>query len=108
MQNNIIKVEVKHAYTMFPKKPVILGKGEDTYGIVSWTVLDVLEGEPKTDFYDGVTITGYYEEEIDSSKNYTILAKEVEHEKYGIQYELMFIGCLLYTSPSPRDGLLSR
>ena len=92
MQNNIIKVEVKHAYTMFPKKPVILGKGEDTYGIVSWTVLDVLEGEPKTDFYDGVTITGYYEEEIDSSKNYTILAKEVEHEKYGIQYELMFIG----------------
>ena len=23
-------------------------------------------------------------------------------------YSTMFIGCLLYTSPSPRDGLLSR
>ena len=92
MQNNIIKVEAKHAFTMFPKKPVILGQGENTYGIVSWTILDVIEGEPKADAYDDITITGHYEEEIDSTKNYTILAKEVEHEKYGTQYELMFIG----------------
>lgn len=93
MQSNIIKIEAKHAYTMFPKKPTVLGCGEDTYGIVAWTVTDVLEGEPKTDdFNDEITVTGYYEEEIDFSKTYTILAKEVEHEKYGVQYQLLFIG----------------
>lgn len=91
MQNNIIKVEVKHAYTMFPKKPIILGRGDNTYGIVNWTVVDVIEGEPKTDIYDNITVTGSYEEEIDPNKTYTILAKEIEHEKYGLQYELKFI-----------------
>jgi len=95
MQNNIIKVEVKHAYTMFPKKPIILGRGDNTYGIVNWTVVDVIEGEPKTDIYDNITVTGSYEEEIDPNKTYTILAKEIEHEKYGLQYELIFIGDII-------------
>jgi len=91
--SDIIKVEVKHAYTMFPRRPIVLGQGEDVYGIVAWIVTDVLEGEPKiNDFNDEITVTGYYEEEIDPSKTYTILAKEVEHDKYGIQYQLLFIG----------------
>jgi exodeoxyribonuclease V alpha subunit len=92
MVNDIIKVEAKHAYTKFPKKSIILGTGEDTFGIVSWTVVDVIEGVPMTDVYDNITVTGYYEEEIEYGKTYTILAKESEHEKYGVQYELLFIG----------------
>jgi exodeoxyribonuclease V alpha subunit len=92
MINDIIKIEAKHAYTKFPKRPIILGVGEDTFGIVSWTVVDVIEGIPATDIYDNITVTGYYEEEIEYGKTYTILAKESEHEKYGVQYELLFIG----------------
>jgi exodeoxyribonuclease V alpha subunit len=107
MQNNIIKIEAKHAYTMFPKKPTVLGRGEDTYGIVCWTVTDVIEGEPKTDLYDAITVTGTYEEQIESNKTYTILAKEIEHEKYGIQYELMFIGEILdFTSVGNQKAFL--
>ncbi len=107
MQNNIIKVEAKHAYTMFPKKPIVLGRGEDTYGIVSWTITDVVEGEPKTDIYDAIIITGKYEEEIEPNKNYTILAKEVQHEKYGTQYELIFIGEILdFTSIGNQKAFL--
>lgn len=92
MQNNIIKIEAKHDYTLFPKRPIVLGKGDNIYGVVSWIVTNVIEGEPHTDSFDCIKVTGYYEEEIDVNKTYTILAKEVEHEKYGIQYELMFIG----------------
>ena len=62
MQSNIIKVEAKHAYTMFPKRPTVLGVGENTYGVVAWIVTNVLEGEPNVnDFNDEITVIGYYE-----------------------------------------------
>ena len=32
---------------------------------------------------------------------------EIETDKATVEYEA-YTGCLLYTSPSPRDGLLSR
>lgn len=83
---------MRHNHTLFPKFPSILGTEDSTYGIVVWNVISVLEGNPKIDKYDNITITGTYEEEIDSTKVYTILAKEKNHEKYGLQYELMFIG----------------
>ncbi|MFA7689154.1 MAG: helix-hairpin-helix domain-containing protein, partial [Bacilli bacterium] len=92
MSDNIIKIEARHAYTLFPKKPIVLGTEENTYGIVSWNVNNVIEGDPLTDAYNNITITGEYEEIIEIGKVYTILAKEFEHEKYGIQYQLLFIG----------------
>ena len=95
MSDNIIKIEAKHAYTMFPKKPTILGTEDNTYGIVSWNVINIIEGNPNTDKYDNITVTGVYEEIINFNKIYTILAKEVDHEKYGKQYQLIFIGEVL-------------
>ena len=91
----IIKIQAKHGFTLFPKQNVVLGKGENIFGIVKWNIVDVLEGNPTADGLDNVIITGKYEEEIDTSETYTILAKEVEHPQYGKQYELMFIGKLL-------------
>ncbi|WP_313069919.1 AAA family ATPase [Lacrimispora sp.] len=58
----------------------------------------VLEGEPATDNWGGLVIKGTYEEEINPANDYTIIAKEVEDEKRGKQYELMFIGQLINLS----------
>lgn len=96
--SNIIKIEGRLNRILFPKYPVILGKGDDTFGIVSWYPMLVLEGEPAPDNWGGLVIKGTYEEEIDPSKDYTIIAKEVEDEKRGKQYELMFIGELINLS----------
>lgn len=107
MENKIIKVEVKHNRTMFPKFPNILGTEDNTYGIVSWVVIQVLEGEPIFDRYDNLTIVGTYEQEIDLNKTYTILAKETFHEKYGQQYELLFIGEIIdLSNTSNQKGFL--
>lgn len=107
MINDIIKIEAKHAYTMFPKKPIVLGNSDDSFGIVVWTILDVVEGSPNADIYDNITVTGYYEEEIEYGKTYTILAKETNHEKYGVQYELLFIGEIInFTSIGNQKSFL--
>ena len=93
--NGIIKVEARHEFTLFPKYPIVLGKGDDNYGIVKWSISNVIEGEPIADKNDCITVTGGYDEEIDSLKTYTILAKEIEHSQYGKQYQLIFIGEIL-------------
>ena len=96
--NNIIKIEARHEFTLFPRYPIILGKEDNNYGVVKWSVLNALEGEPITDKNDCVTITGSYDEEIDGIKTYTILAKETEHPQHGKQYQLIFIGEILNLS----------
>ena len=98
MNEKLIKIEARHAFTLFPRYPAILGTEDNKYGIVKWNVLSVIEGDVEMDKNDITTITGTYEEEIDPTKNYTILAKEVIHEKYGKQYELLFIGEVLNLS----------
>lgn len=98
MNSNIIKIEGRLNRILFPRYPTVLGKGDDTFGIVIWYPMLVLEGEPATDNWGGLVIKGTYEEEIDPSKDYTIIAKEVEDEKRGKQYELMFIGELINLS----------
>jgi len=95
MTDDIIKVQARHAYTIYPRFPAILGKEDNNFGIVKWNILSIIEGEVETDKNDIITVTGNYEEEIDTNKDYTILAKEIEHEKYGKQYQLIFIGELL-------------
>ncbi len=96
--NNIIKIEAFHEFTLFPKYPAILGNEENNFGVVKWSIINVLSGEPVTDKNGCVTITGKYEEEIDTTKRYTILAKEIEHSQYGKQYQLIFIGEILNLS----------
>lgn len=92
--SNIIKIEAKLNRVLFPKYPEILGK-DNTFGIVSWCPVNVIEGDPIIDSWGGLIVKGTYTEEIDYHKNYTIVAKEVTDKQRGTQYELMFIGELL-------------
>lgn len=92
--SKIIKIEAKLNRVLFPKYPEILGK-DNTFGIVSWYPLNVIEGDPVIDSWGALIVKGTYTEEIDYNKEYTIVAKEVYNEQRGTQYELMFIGKLL-------------
>ena len=53
-----------------------------------------------------------YRPEIDSLRAIAVIAVIIYHAKINLfGYQLFpggYLGCLLYTSPSPRDGLLSR
>ena len=57
---------------------------------------------------------GDYEKAIEYHEKHLKIAKEIAHqaeegEAYGnLANAFQSMGCLLYTSPSPRDGLLSR
>lgn len=92
--SNIIKIEAKLNRVLFPRYPEILGK-DNTFGIVSWCPVNVIEGDPVVDSWGGLIVKGTYTEEVDYHKNYTIVAKEVADKQRGTQYELMFIGELL-------------
>jgi len=96
--NKIIKIEARLSRVLFPKYPDILGQGDNTYGIVSWCPMLVLEGDVQTDNWGNLVVKGNYEEEIEPKTDYTIIAKEVYDEQRGIQYELMFIGQLINLS----------
>ena len=47
-------------------------------------------------------------QEIKAAKRIVKLLKLKEHKILDIGFMKNLYGCLLYTSPSPRDGLLSR
>lgn len=99
MNDNIIKIEARLNRVLFPKYPKVLGKGDDTFGIVSWIPMLELEGSLKTNSWDeNVVIKGIYEEPIDPKTDYTIIAKESYDEQRGMQYELIFIGRIINLS----------
>ena len=83
--NKIIKIEARLNRILFPKYPEILGRGDNTFGIVSWCPMLVLKGEPQTDNWGNLVVKGNYEEEIDIKTDYTIIAKEVYDEQRGTQ-----------------------
>lgn len=83
----IIKCKVKLSKQLFPKNKLI-DNGE--FGIISVNVLDVIEGEPKANKYDTITLKGVMCA-IKDDEIYKIVAKEVEDERFGLQYEIIFI-----------------
>lgn len=85
-----IKCRVRIARQLFPKGNKRIKSGE--YAILSAYVIDVLEGEPKVDSkWKTITLTGNMCE-FDSNEVYTVMANEVENEKFGTQYQIVFIG----------------
>ena len=86
----LIKIQARLARILYPKYPKILGKGSETYGIVSWEVMDVIEGNPQINKYNCVTIKGDYNSEIIPNKIYNILAREVTDPNWGLQYNLIY------------------
>jgi exodeoxyribonuclease V alpha subunit len=82
-----IKCKVRLSKQMFPKDKLI---DNGDFGIVSVFVLDVLQGEPKTNKWGTITLTGNMCE-IRDDEIYIVIAKEVENEKFGLQYKVVFM-----------------
>ena len=97
MSNNIgtgplVKFLGRINYVLFPKNKEMLGKGANTFGIVRWTVEEVKSREDEAEEVFGiVTVKGDYSIVPLMGKDYIILARQVEHEKYGLQYNLVYI-----------------
>lgn len=90
-ENNIVKFKGYLTRVLFPKAPKILGVGDNNFGITLWDVTSILDGEVLVNTENLVTVLGNFSEKINEELNYTILAKEVENEKWGIQYELIYL-----------------
>ena len=82
-----------HTYNQFP---VVLERGEGAY-------LYDTEGKKYLDFAAGYAVSslGYADKELND-------ALKEQIDKIFHTSNLYYNTCLLYTSPSPRDGLLSR
>lgn len=99
VEGNLIKVRAQHCRNLFPRSPIVLGEGTNTFGITIWFVSSVLDGHPVSSMgievdpqWGGeITVTGEFGSKIDDTKDYIILAKETEHPKYGKQYQLLYI-----------------
>lgn len=99
VEGNLIKVRAQHCRNLFPRSPIVLGEGTNTFGITIWFVSSVLDGHPVNSMgievdpqWGGeITVTGEFGSKIDDTKDYIILAKETEHPKYGKQYQLLYM-----------------
>lgn len=86
-EDKIVKCKVRLSKQFFPKdKPI----GNGDFGIISATVVDVVEGEPQVNKWGTINVTGNMCE-LNDDEVYTIIGKEIEHEKFGLQYQLIFM-----------------
>lgn len=88
--SNIIKIQARMNRILFPKYPDVLGEGGNNFGIVSWNPIDVIEGEPHIDSWGTIVVKGNYEEKIEYTDDYIIIAKEVYSQDRGLQYDLLY------------------
>ena len=81
----------------------------DVIKITKWQKQDAREGF-KESFKPLIKSQDSIKKSIDDQQNATIeqLKKNQLTLKQGLNQNRLAITCLLYTSPSPRDGLLSR
>ncbi|WP_291567102.1 MULTISPECIES: AAA family ATPase [unclassified Clostridium] len=87
MNSENIKCLIKLNRQFYPKDSSI--KNGD-FGIVSVSVEEVLEGEVASSKWGTITVTGNLCE-MNREDTYTLVAKEVEDEKYGKQYKSIYI-----------------
>lgn len=83
----LIKCKVRLSKQMFPKDKLI---GNGDFGIISVTVLDTLQGEPQVNKWGCITLTGNMCE-INDDEIYVVIGKEVENERFGLQYKVVFM-----------------
>ena len=88
-QDKIIKIHATLNNVIFPKGG-FQSITEPTFGIVSWIIVSVDDGEPTNDNFGTITVKGTYPCNISPRANYIIIAKEVEHPQYGTQYDLIY------------------
>lgn len=88
-KENLIKVEAYFEHCLYPKPPIVLGEDGNTFGITKWEVHKVISG---TVVEPIITVKGDFLEPLDEGFDlYTLLLRPVVHEKYGQQYELVFL-----------------
>ena len=87
-EEKFIKIKASHSKTLYPSAGI--GSDGKNWGIVSWNILEVEQGNPTMSVYGEVTFTGEYTDGIDPNSAYVLLGKEVEHPKYGVQYQLVY------------------
>lgn len=95
MNDGLIKIKATVGYILFPKPPKVLGEGEDTFGIVNWRVEEVVDKADDVSAQEvrgTVTVTGTYNVPLEMEVVYNIVAKKTEHEKYGVQFQAIFVG----------------
>ena len=83
----LVKCKVRLSKQMFPKDKTI---GSGDFGIISATVLDTLQGEPQMNKWGTITLTGNMCE-INDDEIYIVTGKEVDNEKFGLQYQVVFM-----------------
>lgn len=102
----IIKVKASHVKTLFPKDGDF-EKSENNFGIVVWEVVDVEDGDPKVNVRNEITVKGSYINSINWKQIYIILAKQVEHPQYGLQYEMIYyVEDIDFTKVNNQKGFL--
>lgn len=102
----IIKVKASHVKTLFPKDGDF-EKSENNFGIVVWEVVDVEDGDPKVNVRNEITVKGSYINGINWKQIYIILAKQVEHPQYGLQYEMIYyVEDIDFTKVNNQKGFL--
>lgn len=84
-----IKVKAYLSAITYPKLPKVLGENDDTWGVTKWDILETIEGNPETNRFGEITVTGEFFGKLEYEKPYIILAKANE-TKYGIQYKLIY------------------
>ena len=83
----LIKCKIRLSKQMFPKDKLI---GSGDFGIISASVLDILQGEPQINRWGTITLTGNMCE-INDDEIYVVIGREVDNEKFGLQYEVIFM-----------------
>lgn len=90
-EEKFLKVKAQHVKTLFPRSGQgTLGEGDNTWGIVIWSIVDIEDGDPVTNYLGEIVVTGEYADGIDPRETYVLLGKEVEHPQYGTQYQLVY------------------
>lgn len=80
----MVKCKAKISYKLFPKHQLSSGD----FGIIKFSIEEVIEG----DLYCGVETFVGTMCELEFGEVYTILAEEIEDERFGRQYSIKFIG----------------
>ena len=92
----ISKVKPEHDITCIESSKIgIIGAGEGSTG----SLTDIIQNET----FDFGCVEQDFIKECDAT-----LKLGIKHIGWGPNKDNFYYGCLLYTSPSPRDGLLSR
>ena len=84
LEEKFIKIKASHSKTLYPSAGI--GSDGKNWGIVSWNILAIEQGDATISTFGEVVFTGEYTDGIDTNSAYVLLGKEVEHPKYGTQY----------------------